>query len=249
MRPGHIALIAKRTLIQLKQDPRYIILSIMAPLVIIFLLQVFIDTMPSTFPTERFVIPISAFVVHFLSFILNMIFLVQERKNGTLERMFMNGVTQIEVIGGYVLGYLGLSTLQTVIVLTEVIFLFDLSYSSEQLLLMFFVTWLLSVASVALGLFFSTFARHEGHIIPFIPLVEFPSVFLSGLLIDFEKLPTWGQMIGQITPLYYTNNILLELISDTYIIEDLLPDILILVLFVVGLLVLSSITLRNSTNQ
>ena len=38
--------------------------------------------------------------------------LVQERTMGTMERMFVNGFRRMEIIAGYVLGFLGLATFQ-----------------------------------------------------------------------------------------------------------------------------------------
>lgn len=98
------------------------------------MLKLFFDTMPPGFAVARYAVPVSAFLVHFLAFLLCALVLVQERTAGTLERMFINGFGRAEIIGGYVLGYLGLATLQAVAALTEVLLLFQLSYSVRTLL-------------------------------------------------------------------------------------------------------------------
>jgi ABC-2 type transport system permease protein len=101
--------IAGRVVRQLIRNPRLLVLSVAAPLVIVYFLKIFFDTLPPTFDVARYAVPVAAFVVHFLAFLLCPIALVQERTTGTMERMFINGFRRTEIIAGYVLGFLGLS--------------------------------------------------------------------------------------------------------------------------------------------
>ncbi len=204
--------VARRVLRQLLRNHRFLALSIVAPLVIVYFLKLFFDTMPEGFDTARYAVPVAAFLVHFLAFILCAIVLVQERTAGTLERMFINGIGRTEVIGGYVLGYLGLATFQAVVALTEVIWLFELDYEFDTLFTLFVVVWLLAIASVMLGIFVSTFARHEGQVFPFVPLIIVPSVFLSGLLMDVDELPEWAEWLGHALPLFWANDVIQDVI-------------------------------------
>ncbi len=66
--------------------------------------------------------------------------------------------------------------------------------------------------SICLGILVSNFARTEGQVFPFIPLVTVPGMFLSGLIISVDRLPGWAQVLSRLTPLYYANHILQELI-------------------------------------
>src|SRR5215217_7793740 len=172
-------LVARRVVRQLLRNPRFLVLSVVAPLLIVYLLKIFFDTLPEAFDVARYAVPVAAF----LAFLLCAISLVQERTMGTMERMFVNGFRRTEIIAGYVLGFLGLATFQAVAGLAEAIWLFELDYDEETLGMLFVVVWLLAIASVMLGIFISTFARHEGQVFPFVPLIILPSVFLSGLLV------------------------------------------------------------------
>ncbi|HVA92498.1 MAG TPA: ABC transporter permease [Chloroflexota bacterium] len=202
----HTLSVARRVLTQLAHDRRLLALSVAAPLAIIYLLKLFLDTMPPGFDVARYAVPVAAFLVHFLAFLLCAIVLVQERTEGTLARMLINGYRRPEILGGYLLGYLGLATLQAVAALIEVLILFKLSYPAETLIALFIVVWLLAIASVMLGIFISTFARNAAQVFPFIPLVILPSVFLSGLLVDVTRLP-------QLLPLFYANQVIQILIG------------------------------------
>lgn len=241
----HTLTVARRVVRQLLRNRRFLALSIIAPLVIVYFLKLFFDTMPEVFDTARYAVPVAAFLVHFLAFLLCAIALVQERTAGTMERMFINGFRRTEIIGGYVLGYLGLATFQAVAALTEVIWLFELDYEIETLLTLFGVVWLLAIASVMLGIFVSTFARHEGQVFPFVPLIILPSVFLSGLLMDIEDLPAWAEWLGHALPLFYANNVIQEMIQDNGSLDEVWGNLVILAGYGVALLLMASRTLRE----
>ena len=240
-----ILIVARRVVTQLLHNPRFLVLSIVGPLVIVYFLKLFFDTLPPTFDVARYAVPVAAFIVHFLAFLLCAIALVQERTAGTLERMFVNGFRRTEIIGGYVLGFLGLATFQAAVVLTEAIWLFELVYEAHTLAALFLVVWLLAIASVMLGIFVSTFARRESQVFPFIPLIVLPSVFLSGLLVDVNLLPTWAELLGHVLPLFYANYVIQEVISTKGTLEDAWGSFAVLAGYGLALLVLASLTLRE----
>ena len=242
----NIIIIAKRVLKQLQGDKRFLALSILAPLVIIYFLKLLFNAFPPVIPVTNFTIPVSAFIVHFLSFILCAILLVQERTRGTLERMLISGFRRTSIIGGYTVGYFGLATLQATVVFFESLWLFDLNYSKETILVLFIVIWLLAVVSVVLGIFVSTFARNEGHVLPFIPLIILPSVFLTGLIIDTDALPGWAAFIGKCLPLHYAVNIIHEIIKPEYSLHNTFMDFAVLIGYIFLLWILASFTLRES---
>ncbi|BBL80988.1 hypothetical protein RxyAA322_28420 [Rubrobacter xylanophilus] len=234
-----------RVVRQLLRNPRFLGLSIVAPLVIVYFLKLFFDTFPAGFDTDRYAVPAAAFIVHFLAFLLCAIALVQERTAGTMERMFVNGYRRAEIIGGYVLGYLGLATFQAAVALGEVLWLFELDYDADVLAALFAVVWLLAIASVMLGIFVSTFARREGQVFPFVPLIILPSVFLSGFLVDVDELPEWAEWLGHGFPMLYANNVIQEMIEPGGELSDVWTNFAVLAGYGAALLLLASLTLRE----
>ena len=97
-----------------------------------------------------------------------------------------------------------------------------------------------------LGIFISTFAKHEGHVFPFIPLIILPSVFLTGLIIKTSGLPVWAQIVGKCFPLHYAVNIIREIIKPEYNISDTFVDFGALIGYIFGLLILASFTLKET---
>ncbi|MFW6074474.1 MAG: ABC transporter permease [Chloroflexota bacterium] len=238
-------LVTRRVLAQLSHDKRLLGLSILAPLVIVYFLKLFLDTMPPGFDAARYAVPVAAFLVHFLAFLLTAIVLVQERTAGTMERMFINGYRRQEIIGGYLLGYLGLATLQALVALAEVLLLFRLSYDLETLVVLFVVMWLLAIASVMVGIFISTFARHEGQVFPFVPLIIVPSAFLSGLMVDPAQLPTWADWLGRALPMRYANDVIQEMIAPGGAVSNTWLNLVALLGYILVLLIIASWTMRE----
>lgn len=259
-----IFIIAKRVLSQLKGDKRFLALSIIAPFIIIYLLKVMFDSLNSQIPsipqipgmpalkagptisTNQFILPASAFIIHFLCFIICSILLVQERTRGTLDRMLISGFRKTSIIGGYTLGYFGLATLQSIIVVTEALWLFELDISSQSIALLFLVIWLLAIVSVMLGIFISTFARHEGHVFPFIPLIILPSVFLTGVMVDPKELPSWAEFLGRFFPLRYANDIIKVILKPGYSFADVYANYLMLIGYAIVLWILASRTMKET---
>jgi ABC-2 type transport system permease protein len=242
---SQVAAVAQRVLRQLARDRRFLALSLIAPLAIIYLLKVFFDTVESPlFDATPFAVPIGAFVVHFITYVLCAIVLVRERTAQTLQRMFVNGYRQSEIISGYLVAYSTLATVQSLLVLIELRLLFHLTHGLSTLLSIYFVIWLLAVISIALGIFVSNFARNEGQVFPFIPLVILPSVFLSGIIISVERLPGWARWLSRGIPLYYANRVLQDLIRPSATLSW--AGVGLLVVYGVALLTLATLTLRES---
>lgn len=197
--------VALRVLRQLAHDRRFVALSLVVPFVIIYMLDIFFEAAQNPFVRPReFIVPLAAFLVHFLTYLLCAIVLVRERTAHTLARMFVNGYARGTIIGGYILAYSVLSTLQSLIVLLALQAFFELNYSLTTMLSIYGVIWLLAIISIALGIFVSNFARSEGQVFPFIPLVILPSVFFSGLILPIDRLPQWASWLIYITPMYYS---------------------------------------------
>lgn len=212
--------VARRALQQLRRDHRFMGFSLLFPLIIIYFIKVLFSVLASPFfDASIYVIPYGAFIVHFVTFILTAIVLVRERTAGTLARMFVSGYRQVEIIVGYILAYSVLATMQSLLVLVEINILFELDYGSAQLASVYLVMWMLAIISMALGILVSNFARNEGQVIPFIPLVLL-SFFISGILLPVEQLPEWTQLLSYATPLFYANEVLQNLIAGGVLRDD-----------------------------
>jgi ABC-2 type transport system permease protein len=239
-------IVASRVLQQLRKDRRFLAVTLLAPLFIVYFLKLFFDTLPPAVSREAFVIPFAGFIVYFLTFLLSALLLVQERTKGTLNRMLINGLRRIDIILGYVFGYLGLALVQATLVLAEVLWLFKLDYDARVIVALGGTLFLLAIVSVLLGIFVSTFARREAHVFPFIPLLVLPPAFLSGLLSDPKLLPRWAELLGKIFPIRYGIEAVLAAIKPNFAADTYWASLGYLGLFVVGLTVIASRTFRET---
>jgi len=236
-----IGVVSGRVLNQLRRDHRFVAISVMFPLIIIYFIKVVFDVLASPFfNISVYVVPYAAFIIHFITFILTAIVLVRERSAGTLVRMFVSGYNPIDIVGGYLLAYTVLATIQSLFVLIELNWIFELGYELDQLGSIYLVMWILAVISMAIGMLVSNFARNEGQVFPFIPLVLL-SVILSGILLPIERLPEWVQVLSYLTPLFYVNEVLQNLIAGGGLFDDWakLMGLLAYGLIVVGMATLS----------
>ena len=105
--------VSGRVLSQLRRDHRLVALSLIFPLVVIYFIKVLFDALAGpSFNISIYVVPYSAFIIHFITIMMTTLVLVRERTTGTLTRMFVSGYNQIEIIGGYLLAYTVLATVQ-----------------------------------------------------------------------------------------------------------------------------------------
>ena len=235
-----IGIVAGRVLNQLQRDHRFVGISLMFPLIIIYFIKVVFDALASPlFNITVYVVPYAAFIIHFITFILTAIVLVRERTAGTLARMFVSGYNQIEIVSGYLLAYSVLATVQSLLILIELNWIFELGYDVGLLGSIYLLMWMLAIISMAIGMLVSNFARNEGQVFPFIPLVLL-SVILSGIILPIEKLPEWVQGLSYLTPLYYVNEVLQKLIAGSGLFDDW-PKLIWLLVY--GLIIVSMATL------
>lgn len=231
-----------RVLRQLANDRRFLALSMIVPIALMYVLDVFFEAANRPFfDPAGFVPPVAAFIVHFLTYVLCAIVLVRERTSQTLTRMFVSGYRRAGVIGGYVLAYSLIATVQSLIVLVALNALFDLDYTLETSAAMYGVIWLLAVISIALGIFVSNFARNEGQVLPMIPLVLVPSLFFSGMIVSLDKMPDWANWLSWATPMYYANNAIQAILESSPVLSHTLA----LLAYGCGVMLLAVLTLRE----
>jgi ABC-2 type transport system permease protein len=144
-------------------------------------------------------------VVFFLVFVVTIVSFLNERSQGTLERLMASPLRRGEIVVGYMLGFTVLALIQSVEVLV-----FSLSvlkvHNSGNVALIFGIEALMAIAAVNLGIFLSMFARTEFQAVQFIPLVIVPQVLLSGILFSIKSEPKPLQVLSDVLPLTYAVN-------------------------------------------
>ncbi|MDO8736635.1 MAG: ABC transporter permease [Thermoleophilia bacterium] len=244
----NVNLIAVRINRQFLRDRRFMALSLVVPVVLMVMIKYVFESLPGlarlNVHIADYAILFAAYLVHFLAYILSTIVLVRDRVTGTLPRMFVYGYRRREIVLGYVAGYSTIATVQTALVLLLTKYLFDVNLSGDLAAIVLTVM-ALAVVSVGLGVFISNFARNEGQVFPFVPMVVVPSALLSGIAIPIEDLPTFLQWCSYLVPLRYAVDVLTGVVVQGESFFDQLPSFFILLGIGVALLATASLTLRE----
>ena len=124
----------------------------------------------------------------------------------------------------------------------------NLRQQQAESLAYFDVFWLAAVLGVALGLFFSAFARTEFQAVQFMPLVVFPQIFLCGLFAPRDQMAGWMQALSMIMPLTYAVQGLQEIGGHAETTWLMWRDLIVVAGCIILALSLAAATLRRRTD-
>jgi ABC-2 type transport system permease protein len=240
---GRTLATAGRVLTQIRHDPRTIVMLLVVPSLLIGLLSwIFADT-PVFDTVGPAMIALFPFIVMFL---VTSITTLRERRTGTLERLLSMPLGKGDLILGYTLAFGLLAVAQSAVAVGFAVWVCGLEIQGSL--------WLLLAVAVAdailgttLGLLASAFARTEFQVIQFMPALVFPQILLGGIFLPREQLPDVLRSISDWLPLSHAIDALQAVAADSEDAAFVGGELLIIAAWVVGAVVLGSITLRRRT--
>nr|KXH70621.1 MAG: hypothetical protein AM324_09805 [Candidatus Thorarchaeota archaeon SMTZ1-83] len=177
---------------------------------------------------------IIGFMGVFFGFLIPGIFFLRERQQGTLERMQCTPLTDLEIVLGYSIAFIGVLLVQTTVISTVVLYLSPQLLSSILTLIPLVV--LLAMGSVTLAIAISYRMRNELQVIQSILVFILPQMFLSGLLFPLSQLPTYIAMIPYIFPLtYYAEAARAVAFYNATLLDEIIPVIILVLYCVLGI--------------
>ncbi len=185
-------------------------------------------------------------IVFFLVFVITIVSFLNERSQGTLERLMASPLRRGEIVLGYMIGFTILALIQSVEVLTFCLAVLKV-HNQGSVLLIFGLEALMAIVAVNLGIFLSMFARTEFQAVQFIPLVIVPQFLLSGILFPVSAEPQPLQVLSDVLPLTYAVNALRDVMLKGADLTwpSLQLDTGVIVGFIVVLIAAGSATLRR----
>ena len=185
-------------------------------------------------------------IVFFLVFVITIVSFLNERSQGTLERLMASPLRRGEIVLGYMLGFTLVALVQAIEVLVFALGVLRI-HNEGSVLLIFGMEALMVIAAVNLGIFLSMFARSEFQAVQFIPLVIVPQFLLSGILFPVSSEPQALQYVSNVLPLTYAVNgmrdIMIKGADLTW--PSLQLDLAVVAAFGVVLIVAGTATLRR----
>jgi ABC-2 type transport system permease protein len=229
---------------QLRRDPRTIALILVVPCVLVFLVDQLFADRPQVF--QQIGVPLLGLFPLISMFLVTSITMLRERTGGTLERLLTMPLAKLDILLGYGIAFAALAAVQATIVSLVGFGLLGLEVeSSEALVVVLAVSN--AVLGMALGLFFSAFARTEFQAVQFMPAFVLPQILLCGLIVPREQMAEWLEWIAAAMPFTYAYDALDQAASGSELGGRFWLDVGVVAGVTLLALVLGAATLRRRT--
>lgn len=241
----HATLATSRRIIQqIGHDKRTIALMFLAPTLLMTLLWWVFSGNTKLFNTiAPALLGVFPFVIMFL---ITSITTLRERTGGTLERLMATRVSKLDIVLGYALAFSLFGVVQSLITTCVAVYVLGMDVVGP-LWFVVAVAILDTLLGVALGLLASAFARTEFQAVQFMPAFIFPQLLVCGLFVPLSQLPDALNTIAYWLPLTYAVDALNGIAANDMITGDMWRDVWVIGAFIVGSLLLASLTLRRRT--
>lgn len=235
---------ARRILTQLRHDPRTVALIFVVPCVLLGLLRwLYDDNMVVFNQIAPALLGIFPFVI---MFIVTSITTLRERTSGTMERLMTTPMPKFSLVLGYMLAFGLLAIIQALLAGSLLLFGLGLDVQGSPVFLLV-MALADSLLGTALGIFVSAFARTEFQAVQFMPALIFPQVLIGGLLLPLDQMPHVLEIAAYCLPLTYAIDALNEVVKFEGVTAHGWRDLIVVLTFMIGAVILASLTLRRRT--
>jgi ABC-2 type transport system permease protein len=177
-------------------------------------------------------------------FIVTSIAMLRERTSGTLERLMTLPIGKLDILFGYGLAFAILALASAGLASFIVLGLLGVTVLGGTLPLLV-VALLAGLLGMALGLFFSAFARSEFQAVQFMPAFVLPQFLICGLFIPREHMAGVLRWIADVMPLTYVVEAMKQVSLHFSWTNELTKDLIIVVGYTIAALILGALTLRR----
>lgn len=180
----------------------------------------------------------------FFTFLLTSVSFLRERATGTIERLTASPATRLEIVLGYLLGFLGFALAQSLVILGYAVWILDM-HVAGPIWVALLALGVMVVGVVNLGIALSFFARNELQVVQFIPLVFVPQLLLAGLIWPVETLHPVLRTVAQVFPFTHALAALRTVMIAGGGLADIWNPLLVLVLFAAAMITLGAAALQK----
>ncbi|MGF0248263.1 ABC transporter permease [Rhodococcus erythropolis] len=239
-----------RILLQLRQDHRTVAMILLVPSLLMILLYFLYQDVPtppgqvSLF--QRVAITMLGILPFVVMFLVTSIAMQRERSSGTLERLLTTPMGKLDLLAGYGAAF-SLSAAAQAALACAVAFGFLGLTIAGSLAWVIVIAVLGAILGVALGLLASAFAKTEFQAVQFMPVVVVPQLFLCGLLVPRDQLPTWLEWISNVLTLSYAVDALQQVSMHADATGQMWRDLAVMAGFAAAALSLAAATLDRRT--
>lgn len=196
--------------------------------------------------TRYYMLPsIAGLIIMLVTTLLTSLAIVKEREIGTLEQLIVTPLKPYHMIIGKFVPFSILGFISASIVLTVMRYWFNIPIKGS-IPFLYFSAFLFMLSTLGLGLLISTISRTQVQaMITSAFGIIMPMIFLSGFAFPIENMPQWVQYLTYLIPLRYFIIIIRGVILKGIGLELLWQETLILFLFGVIILTISSLRFKK----
>ena len=184
------------------------------------------------------------FAIMMVTIIITIMIFINERRQGTLQRLLTSPASETEIVLGYALAFAIIGILQCIVIILTAIIIFGITIVGNVFLALIVVI-LLAIGHQGFGILLSSGAKNELQAVQFIPLIIFPAILLSGLFWPTESIPSFLQPLSYFIPLKYGIDAERAIMLKGWGIGEVWFEISILIIFAIFTLSLSVILLKK----
>jgi ABC-2 type transport system permease protein len=201
-----IRLLFWRKMKETLRNPIYILTSLLTPIIYLALFSPLLDKLKGIPGLSGNVlnvfIPGLLVIIAFLSGLFVGYNMIDEVRNGVIERFRVTPTSRFALLAGRVLRDL-VNMLVIVTFFTLIALPFGFTPNLWGLLVLFVLLSLLLITTSSFGNALGLILKDEDRLSPLVQGINLPILLLSGMLLPMELAPTWLQVIAHFNPAYY----------------------------------------------
>ncbi len=154
----------------------------------------------------------------------------REKEQGTMDGLLVAPIPHQSIILGKVAAQTVRGLIQGFLILGLSMVLFGVQIYGSPIIML--IVMVLGTASfVGVGIIMTAIAPDQETAQMMTLILQFPMMFISGILFPIDQLPSWLQVIGKALPLYYAADALRKVIILNATLAAIMPDVLILIVY------------------
>lgn len=154
----------------------------------------------------------------------------REKEQGTMDGLLVAPIPHRSIILGKVAAQTVRGLIQGFLILGLSMVLFGVQIYGSPIIML--IVMVLGTASfVGVGIIMTAIAPDQETAQMMTLILQFPMMFISGILFPIDQLPGWMQYIGKAMPLYYAADALRKVIILNASLAAIMPDMLILIVY------------------
>jgi len=172
----------------------------------------------------------------------------REKEQGTMDGIMVAPISRDTIVAGKMIAQTVRGMIQGFMILGLSMLLFGVKVYGSPILMV--VVMLLGVASFAgIGIIATSIAPEQETAMMMMMLLQFPMMFLSGILFPMDQMPNWLQWVGKMLPLYYAADALRKVMILSASFNQILTDVVILVVYSVTTLAIAVPIFRKAMTR